>query len=360
MRIFWGDGMGPKVSVIVPVYRTEAYLKRCVDSLLNQTLQDIQIILVDDGSPDSCPALCDQLAREDERILVIHQVNAGAGPARNAGLAEARGEYVGFVDSDDYVLPEMYERLYSAAQKYDADMVLSGIRYLDGIVFNREGHETAKNCFVRDELFEGDDGIKRLLLGVVGAAPKEPEDSRYGVSACKNIYRNRTLRDHKICFLSEREVASEDTIFLLDCIPCCRRAVGVPGAYYCYCRNEESFSKSYRTGRFALQKRRIEEMEKRLAATMPEMEYRDYLDRQMQACARVASIQEIEHGKQAGLSRGETARGLRNICGDPRLAGVLRRYPYWQLPRMQAAFAFAMRYRSIWLQRLLVSLRSRL
>lgn len=352
--------MNPKVSVIVPVYRAEAYLRRCVESLRGQTLKDIQIILVDDGSPDGCPAMCEGYAREDERIQALHQENAGAGMARNAGLEAARGEYIGFVDSDDYVLPDMYERLYSAVRRWDADLALSGMRYQNGILFHNEGREAVKNCFVREELFEGADGIKRLLLGTAGAAPEEPEDSRYGVSACKNIYRRSTLLSHGIRFLSEREIASEDTLFLLDFIPRCRRAVGVPGAYYCYCRNGDSISKHYCAERFAREKRRAEEMERRLAAVVPEEEYRLYLDRQIQAGARAASIQEVAHGKREGLPGRDTAGRLRAICTDPLLADVLRRYPYWKLPRMQAVFAFAMRYRMVGLQRLLVSLRSRL
>ena len=92
-----------KVSIIVPVYKTEKYLKRCLDSLLNQTLEDIEIILVDDGSPDSAPALCDNAAKTDGRIKVIHKKNEGLGTARNTGMDAACGKYIGFVDSDDFV-----------------------------------------------------------------------------------------------------------------------------------------------------------------------------------------------------------------------------------------------------------------
>ena len=96
--------MKPKVSIIVPVYNVEKYLDRCMESLLNQTLKDIEIILVDDGSPDNCPQICDEYAKKDSRVKVVHKVNAGLGYARNSGLDVASGEYVAFVDSDDYVL----------------------------------------------------------------------------------------------------------------------------------------------------------------------------------------------------------------------------------------------------------------
>ena len=101
----------PKVSIIVPVYNAEKYLQECVNSILNQTLYDLELILVDDGSTDSSPALCDKCAAQDERVKVIHKPNGRAASARNAGLRMASGEYVAFVDSDDWVSPDMYEKM---------------------------------------------------------------------------------------------------------------------------------------------------------------------------------------------------------------------------------------------------------
>ena len=102
-----------KISIIVPVYQTEAYLDRCVRSIVEQTYRNLEIILVDDGSPDNCPALCDAWAEKDPRIKVIHKKNGGGGEARNVALDIAEGQYIGFVDSDDYIAPRMYEHLLS-------------------------------------------------------------------------------------------------------------------------------------------------------------------------------------------------------------------------------------------------------
>ena len=98
-----------KVSVVIPVYKVEKYLPKCIDSLLNQTLRDIEIILVDDGSPDKCGKICDLYAQADDRIKVIHKENGGLSDARNVGMKYATGEYLGFVDSDDYVTPDMFQ-----------------------------------------------------------------------------------------------------------------------------------------------------------------------------------------------------------------------------------------------------------
>lgn len=117
----------PDVSVIVPVYKTEAYLCKCLDSITAQTMNNIEIILVDDGSPDNCGAICDAYAAKDDRITVIHQQNAGASAARNAGLERATGRYLAFVDSDDWLEADMYEYLVCLAEKNGADMVQCGI-----------------------------------------------------------------------------------------------------------------------------------------------------------------------------------------------------------------------------------------
>lgn len=114
----------PQISIIVPVYKVEKYLDRCVNSILNQTFTDFELILVDDGSPDLCPQMCDEWAKKDKRIRVIHKENGGAGAARNVALCQAKGDYIGFVDSDDWIAPDMYEYLYGLFQQYpDAQIV---------------------------------------------------------------------------------------------------------------------------------------------------------------------------------------------------------------------------------------------
>lgn len=121
----------PAVSVVVPIYKVERYLGDCVNSLLAQTLKELEIILVDDGSPDGSGAMCDAYAARDSRVRVIHQENQGAGPARNAGLATARGEYIIFLDADDIYHPQMLERMVARAEKYHADVVICRAEVLE-------------------------------------------------------------------------------------------------------------------------------------------------------------------------------------------------------------------------------------
>ncbi len=116
--------MKPKISVVLPIYNVEKYLETCVKAMTGQTYQNLEIILVDDGSPDGCPALCDELAKTDERIRVLHKENGGLSDARNAGTQIATGEYITFVDSDDVVTDTYVEYLYSLIEKYGCDMSL--------------------------------------------------------------------------------------------------------------------------------------------------------------------------------------------------------------------------------------------
>lgn len=117
----------PKISIIVPVYKVEKYLHKCVDSILKQTFKDFELILVDDGSPDRCGEICDEYARKDNRVRVIHKENGGVSDARNVGIDIAKGEYIGFVDSDDYIELDMYEFLYDYLIKSGSDISICGI-----------------------------------------------------------------------------------------------------------------------------------------------------------------------------------------------------------------------------------------
>lgn len=119
------------ISVIVPIYKAEKYLRRCLDSICGQTWYSLEIILVDDGSPDGCGIICDEYASKDSRVKVIHKENGGPSDARNAGLEAATGKYIGFVDSDDYIRPEMYDIMLRKMKREEAELVICGLLCVD-------------------------------------------------------------------------------------------------------------------------------------------------------------------------------------------------------------------------------------
>ena len=168
----------PAVSVIVPVYNVEAYLRRCVDSLLNQTLQEIEIILVDDGSTDRCGLICDEYARQDDRIFVIHQKNAGLSNARNAGIDQARANYLMFVDSDDWVEPGFCKIPLTIALEQQADLVMFQFRRI------RNGHTKTRNYRISEGIKSEKEALRLLMSGV-------------GMAAWNKLYQHALFQHHR-------------------------------------------------------------------------------------------------------------------------------------------------------------------
>ena len=141
------------ISVIVPIYNKELYLEECLESIINQTLKSIEIILVDDGSPDNCPQLCDAYAEKHDQIRVIHQENKGLSGARNTGIDHAKGEYIAFVDSDDLWSIHFLESLYRALKEHDADISQCRWEYMHGDELKEAYDPDAKcTCFTGREM----------------------------------------------------------------------------------------------------------------------------------------------------------------------------------------------------------------
>lgn len=229
--------MLPKISIVVPVYNVEKYLNRCMESLINQTLHDIEIILVDDKSPDSSPQICDIWAEKDKRVRVIHKSqNEGLGFARNSGLDVASGEYVIFIDSDDFILPNMLQTLFETAKQYNADEVRSGI------IYYKNGKYNERKDVESVTVWKGKDEVKNFVFDLLGPKPEEKRDVKYMMSVCVAIHRRSIIVDHQVKFTSERQTLSEDLIFDLDLFPYMNCIVYVPDCFYNYRMNPSSLT----------------------------------------------------------------------------------------------------------------------
>ena len=348
----------PKVSIIVPVYNAEKYLRRCVNSIINQTLEEIEIILTDDSSSDSSLKICNETAASDPRIKVIHKKNEGAGMARNAALEIAEGEYIGFVDSDDFVAADMFKTLYEKAKKYNSELVMSGVLFSGGIVFGKEGERVCRTYFDKDTHFDTDEKLKELRMGIIGAAPGDADDSKYGMSIWKNLFKREIIKKNNIAFQSEREILSEDALFMIDYISCIHRATGICEAFYNYCRNGDSISKSYKKDRFEKSIVFFGEVEKRFQKDIKPCEYRIYIDRFWQAMCRVICSQEIMHAADNKIKYAELRKRLKAVCTHSLTVRALKSYPIETLPFKQRVFAYAMKYRAYFLLKILVGLRN--
>lgn len=198
----------PKVSVIVPVYNVEAYLPMCIDSILSQTLSDLELILIDDGSPDHCGTICDDYAAKDSRVKVIHQKNSGVSAARNAGLAIAQGEYIGFVDPDDYIIPGAYEDLICAVEKKQAQIGIFGFSFCTETGEPLEDSKVPVGVYDRTALISSIYGMPNHLHG----------------SMCNKVFAKAILSGLKF---DEQVAIGEDWLLLYECYLRTERAVAV-------------------------------------------------------------------------------------------------------------------------------------
>lgn len=217
-----------KISVIVPVYKVENYLKRCVDSIINQSYKNLEIILVDDGSPDKCPAICDGYAEKDPRIKVIHKKNGGLSSARNAGLDIATGDYIGFVDSDDMIHRDFYKILLYELRKNGCDIV-----------------QTMSRTFRGDTLPDTETEIKNYTASEYNASDLwklDYIDNRYCFeeTVWRKLYKAQIFENIRF----REGIISEDDYIKPELIEACGKFVSIsPEIYFYYRSNPNSITK---------------------------------------------------------------------------------------------------------------------
>lgn len=223
------------ISVIVPIYKVEPYLDRCIQSIQNQTYRNLEIILVDDGSPDRCGEISDRYAAEDARITVIHKPNGGLSDARNAGLAIAKGDYIAFVDSDDFIHPQMYERMLQAAEKEKADMVISDWQKV------AEGERPPTDAKTGDDNIQVIDGkdIQYLYF-------QKPESRITYTVAWNKLYTRELFRGR--CYPTGK--VHEDEFITFKLIYDAKRIVYLPEQLYFYLVRDVSIMGDFNARRF--------------------------------------------------------------------------------------------------------------
>ena len=228
------------ISVIIPVYNVQPYLKRCVESVQNQTYSNLEIILVDDESPDECPKMCDRYAQEDSRIKVVHKKNGGLGYARNSGLEVANGDYVMFIDSDDWISHTRVETLYKAIKEHCADAAIGTHTNITS-----SGETTAHQCSLVEKGYEREEVINDILLPLIGPDEHYEFDVQINCSAWRSLYKMDVIRKNNLRFISERQAVSEDMFFNVDFFYFAQKVVYVNEPGYFYFKNLDSISRRY-------------------------------------------------------------------------------------------------------------------
>ena len=330
----------PKVSIVIPCYNVDKYLDRCLNSIVNQTLREVEIILVDDKSPGIVPVMCDEWAKRDSRIKVVHKdCNEGLGFARNSGLGVANGEYVAFVDSDDFVELDMYEKLYNEARKSDADVVFSN--------FFTEGQSGIWhiNKEVRERKEWENGSINDFVLDMVASRPTDKFERKYQMSVWHSVYRKSIIDENLIRFHSEREVSSEDFPFQIDFLLKTKKIVFLPDAFYHYCSNDLSLTSTFNPEKFRRIKRLYELMCLQLqnvdgAQLRLDKFYIGYVRNRI--CELILS--NIENKDMI----------LRNVMKDEYLSKIKKRFPIASLPIYPRLFSYLLFSRRRFLLKLLV------
>ena len=301
--------MTENISVIIPVYNVEKYLHRCVDSVINQTHTSLEIILVDDGSPDQCPIICDQYTKQDKRIKVIHKINGGLASARNAGMKIATGKYLFFVDSDDWLDLDGLEKLFRIAEEYDVDFV----RYRS-VRENWPGLPPHYPTMVEEQremhggYYSKDDIIKEIYprLFVTSSLTLGPIVGAWG-----SLYKMSLLKENNIQFHEDIKY-SEDILFSAEVVV---KANGFyymdDGGIYHYFYNDSSISKSFRKDRWESCKAMIGISEKEF------LNYKEYDFKNQMIFLRWFCIFLSLNERKNLLKKKEKAEYCKRIMKDP-------------------------------------------
>lgn len=331
----------PCISIIVPIYNVEKYLDRCINSIRNQTLNNIEIILVDDESPDKCPTMCNEYAKEDSRIKVIHKKNQGLGLARNSGLKIATGEYVYFVDSDDYLDKSACQTLYMEAKANDLDICFSGI-----VLEDADGNQTNSEPIYANKLFVQPDITEVILAGMMGLAPNSKDNKQVRMSAWQGIYRRSFIENNNLRFPSEREFISEDIIFHIDTLPKAKNLKYLSQCLYKHIvDNPLSLTHKYNPQRFTkctiLYLEEIKRTSSFDASNIMRLRAQEMYLGNVRVCIKQIVGQEDIKGKKF------VKYELKKVVENLELRKVLATYPYWKNPLKRAIFSFALKTRSI-------------
>ena len=310
----------PLLSVIVPVYNTSKFLPRCMDSLQKQTYSNIEIIFIDDGSADESPLICDAYASQMANGRVIHKENAGLGMARNSALDIAMGDYVAFLDSDDYIDADMYRALMDAAERTEAQAAFCDFCFLSGDGKKRSGESN---------IAQGCHEARTFMVGMLGACPDAKRDFDFEMSVCKGIYAADIINANSLRFLSERDVLSEDLFFNITFLQKAERAAYVKLNGYYYCENTDSLTHRYIPDRLRREKHMYASV-LRLVNETADKELILRWNRLFLGRVRTMIQQELRYRQDIGFL--QRFKAIREIVNDELVREVIGKYPIHKNP----------------------------
>ena len=318
----------PLISVIVPVYNVEKYLEKCINSILDQSYGNIEIILVDDGSKDNSGAICNEYKEKHKNIKVVHKENAGLGLARNSGLEFVEGAFVTFVDSDDWVSQDLIQHMYNAVIENHVDFCKSGFQHV------RHSGEVVSLTRYENEVYEGEEAAKKLLPRMVGSSP-DAHDS-LEMCVCAVLYKTEIIMKHNLQFPSERVLISEDLVFNIDYLQYANGACSIDAIDYNYRMNDVSLSQRYRPDRLEASAFFYNEMRKKLEGLGYGADTILRLDRMFFIYTRMSIAQEKK--QVSGNDRKTSIANIKRICENKTVQKTIKEYPVERLGKKQKIF----------------------
>ena len=323
------------VSIIVPVYNVESYLRQCLDSIYNQTYKDIEVIMVDDGSKDSSGKICDEYAKKYFNFFVYHKYNEGLGMARNTGLEYIRGDYVAFVDSDDFLEPRCIEILLKKMILNKVDICKGGFKR----VYDNGRIKSVR--YYQEELFKGEMAKNILFPRMIGSAPTQHDSVEMCVWG--TIYKSDIIKNEHLHFYSEKDLISEDLVFNMEYMQYANGACLVKDVGYDYRINTSSLTKSYRCDRFEASKLFYVTVRNKLIELKYDQNTLLRLDRIFFVYLRGCIAQ--ENKKRSGRSVHECINKINYICNDQTVQLIIDRYPKKKLGIPQNIFLWLVHYK---------------
>lgn len=305
------------VSIIIPVYNVEKYIERCIESVLNQTLNNYEVIIVDDGSIDGTASICDNYAKKYKNIFVIHKNNAGLGYARNTGIENAQGKYIVFLDGDDFIGKDHLLNLYNSIKDNNADTCMCGYSR-----HQKDGTEIENRHIYANQTFDDDEIITKVIPKLCGKKPDKTDNIE--MSVCMAMFSCEIIKKNNLRFCSEREMISEDLIFDLDYYKYAKRISFSEDTSYRYCNNEGTLTTKYRQDRFEKQVVLEQEVSKRVK----ELNIYNLCDQRIYntliSIARYSIKLEVKFSSQNG--RKNCLNNIKKICENEYLIEALKKY----------------------------------
>lgn len=324
------------ISVIVPVYNVEKYIERNINSILNQTYNNYEIILINDGSKDKSGEICNFYAEKFKNIRVIHKSNEGLGKARNTGLSRAEGEYVIFIDSDDWIDDSLLQNLMEFSKKYNCDTVVSGLKRV-----NTLGNIKKIENLYTEAIYKNEEVLYEFLPRIIGRSPFKRDS--IAVSSCAVLYSNYIINKNDLKFVSERDYLAEDLLFNIDYFSKTKSVCIAPVYQYNYFMNTGSLSTKYRNNR--LEKYlNLYELEVFKLSNINILDICKYR-LSSQYFLRIRNCIKQENIKISRLTRKQALKNINEICSQPLFQKMILEYPIKELGIKRYIFLLLVKYK---------------